>query len=297
MSRIQQWFSVNFYNFSLPDFRQMEIIDLVQIILIAILVYHLMLWIKNTRAYTLLKGILVVAACLLFAKAFQMNAILWIWENISLVAITGVIVIFQPELRRALEQLGEKKIISSIISFNSGKDDGERFNDNTINELVRAVFEMGEVKTGALIVIEQNITLSEYEKTGIMMDSMISSQLLLNIFEHNTPLHDGAVIVRGNRIMAATCYLPLSDNRALSKNLGTRHRAGVGISEVSDSITIIVSEETGNVSYALGGNLRVGITPTELREQLHKMQKRENVEAPKLKWWKRREKNEKISNK
>lgn len=297
MERFRQWLSANFYNFSFPDFRQIEIIDIVQIILIAVLVYHLMLWIKNTRAYTLLKGILVVAAFLLIAQVFKMNAILWIWKNISLVAITGVIVIFQPELRRALEQIGEKKIISSIISFDSPKDDMERFSDTTINELVRAAFDMGEVKTGALIVLEQNITLSEYEKTGIMLDSMISSQLLINIFEHNTPLHDGAVIVRGDRVMAATCYLPLSDNRALSKNLGTRHRAGVGISEVSDSITIIVSEETGNVSYALGGNLRVGVTPTELREQLHKMQKKVSAEAPKLKWWKGRVKHEKTSDK
>ena len=145
--------------------------------------------------------------------------------------------------------------------------------DKTINELVRASFEMGEVKTGALIVIEKTITLEEYEKTGIPIDGVLTSQLLINIFEHNTPLHDGAVIVRNNRVTAATCYLPLSDNMDLNKNLGTRHRAGVGISEVTDSFTIIVSEETGNVSYASGGELHTAVTPSDLRDQLHKIQK------------------------
>ena len=132
---------------------------------------------------------------------------------------------------------------------------------------------MSRAKTGALIVIEQNVRLDEYERTGIVIDSVLTSQILINIFEHNTPLHDGAVIVRGNRITAATCYLPLSDNMLLSKELGTRHRAGVGISEVTDSFTILVSEETGNVSYASGGELHTAVTPSDLREQLHKIQK------------------------
>ena len=171
-----------------------------------------------------------------------------------------------------VEQIGEKNPLSAI-SFASGQEENERFSDKTINELVRASFEMGEVKTGALIVIEKTITLEEYEKTGIPIDGVLTSQLLINIFEHNTPLHDGAVIVRNNRVTAATCYLPLSDNMDLNKNLGTRHRAGVGISEVTDSFTIIVSEEIGNVSYASGGELHTAVTPSDLREQLHKIQK------------------------
>ena len=187
-------------------------------------------------------------------------------------AITAVVIIFQPELRRVVEQIGEKNPLSAI-SFASGQEENERFSDKTINELVRASFEMGEVKTGALIVIEKTITLEEYEKTGIPIDGVLTSQLLINIFEHNTPLHDGAVIVRNNRVTAATCYLPLSDNMDLNKNLGTRHRAGVGISEVTDSFTIIVSEETGNVSYASGGELHTAVTPSDLRDQLHKIQK------------------------
>ena len=185
----------------------------------------------------------------------------------------SLIVIFQPELRKALEELGHKKIVSSIIPFdNNKKEEDGLFTDRTLNEIVRASFEMGEVKTGALIVIEKETVLNEYARTGIYLDSLVSSQLLINIFEHNTPLHDGAVIVRGDRIVAATCYLPLSDNMELNKNLGTRHRAGVGISEVSDSLTIIVSEETGRVSVAKQGRLQVDVTREGLREILKKEQ-------------------------
>ena len=143
----------------------------------------------------------------------------------------------------------------------------ERFTDKTISELVKACFDMGEVKTGALIVIEQNELLTDYIRTGINLDAILTSQLLINIFEHNTPLHDGAVIVRENRIVAATCYLPLSDNMELSKQLGTRHRAGVGISEQTDSVTIIVSEETGQVSVAQGGKLTRSVNSDKTQEK------------------------------
>ena len=270
------------------------VIDIVQILLIAFFVYYLILWIKNTRAYTLLKGVLLVVLFLIVAAILHMDAILWICGQLSVVAITGVIVIFQPELRRVLEQLGEKGMTSTLIPFDNSKDEDEKISDRTIGELIHAVFAMGEVKTGALIVIEQNILLTEYERTGISIDSLISSQLLINIFEHNTPLHDGAVIVRDNRIVAATCYLPLSDNLELNKSLGTRHRAGVGISEVSDSLTIIVSEETGKVSYALGGKIYTGVTPGVLREQLGKLQQKNNVKEDnnKFKILKGRVKNE-----
>ena len=150
------------------------------------------------------------------------------------------------------------------------------------NEVIRATLEMAKARTGALIVLEQNETLEEYERTGIDLDAIVTSQLLINIFEHNTPLHDGAVLVRGNRIVAATCYLPLSDNMELSKQLGTRHRAGVGISEVSDSLTIIVSEETGQVSMAQNGQLSRGLTSAELRSALIKAQNKKVVTNSKL---------------
>ena len=270
---------------SLP---RIGIIDIIEILLISVFVYQFMLWIKNTRAYTLMKGILVVVAFIFIAYIFEMNTILWIVQKLGSVLIMAILVIFQPELRKVLEQLGEKKYIASLIPFDSGKEIKERFTDKTISEIARACFDMGEVKTGALIVIEGDIILSEYERTGIMIDSLVSSQLIINIFEHNTPLHDGAVIVRNNRIVAATCYLPLSDNMALSKQLGTMHRAGVGISEVSDSLTIIVSEETGKVSTALGGKLNRNVSMEELKSELRILQNKTTIETSKFKLWKGR---------
>lgn len=259
-----------------------NIIDVIEILLISVFVYQFMVWIKYTRAYTLLKGLLIISAFLLVAYIFKMNTILWIVSNLSSVLIMAVIVIFQPELRKIVEQLGQKRIMSAIIPFDVEKEVKERFTDKTINELVKACFDMGEVKTGALIVIEQKNRLDEYIRTGINVDAVLSSQLLINIFEHNTPLHDGAVVMRGNRIVAATCYLPLSDNMELSKQLGTRHRAGVGISEVSDSVTIIVSEETGQISVAQEGKLERNVSSAKLREILEKAQNKTIVDNNKL---------------
>ena len=259
-----------------------NIIDIIEIILITFFVYQFMVWIKFTRAYTLLKGLLVIGAFLVIAYIFKMNTILWIVSKLAGALITAIVVIFQPELRKVVEQLGQKKIMASIIPFDSGKEVKERFADKTVNELIKACFDMGEVKTGALIVIEREIRLDEYIRTGINVDAILTSQLLINIFEHNTPLHDGAVIVRENRIVAATCYLPLSDNMELSKQLGTRHRAGVGISEVTDSVTIIVSEETGQVSVAENGKLSRGLTSAELRAALVKAQNKKVINNSKL---------------
>ena len=264
---------------SLPN---LGITDVLEIALISFFIYQFIVWIKFTRAYTLLKGILFVLLFILFAYILKMNTILWIIKNLSTILLTSVVVIFQPELRKMLEQLGQKKIMTPFFPLDAGKEVKERFTDKTVNELVKACFDMGEVKTGALIVIEQNIRLNEYERTGINVDAVLTSQLLINIFEHNTPLHDGAVLVRGNRIVAATCYLPLSDNMELSKQLGTRHRAGVGISEVSDSLTIIVSEETGQVSVAENGKLSRGLTSAELRAALVKAQNKKVINNSKL---------------
>lgn len=273
-------------------FPRIGIIDVIQIILIAFFVYQFMIWIKYTRAYTLLKGILLVLLFIFLAYIFKMNTILWIFSNLASTLIVGVMVIFQPELRKVLEQLGQKKIMA-MLPFNSDREVQERFTDKTISELIKACFDMGEVKTGALIVIEQAELLTDYVRTGINLDAILTSQLLINIFEHNTPLHDGAVIVRGNRIVAATCYLPLSDNMELSKQLGTRHRAGVGISEQTDSVTIIVSEETGQVSVAHRGRLIRGVNSAKLREMLVMAQNKKVVDNSKLRHlWKGRVKHE-----
>ena len=269
-------------------------VDIVEILLIAFLMYHILVWVKNTRAWSLLKGIIVIAVFILIAAYFQMNTILWIVQNAFGVAVTAVVVILQPELRKALEELGQKNIISSIIPFETNRTSEEgRFSDKTINEITKACVEMGKVKTGALIVIEQNQSLSEYERTGIDVDGIVTSQLLINIFEKNTPLHDGAVIVRGNRITSATCYLPLSDNMALSKDLGTRHRAGVGISEATDSMTVIVSEETGKISVAYKGELERSLDGYRLKERLKSIQNKPEEEPKKRILWKGRSKSEK----
>ena len=186
-------------------------------------------------------------------------------------------------------RIGAKNLFSSILTFDVSKTDNGRLSDRTINEIVKASVEMGKVKTGALIVIQNEQPLNEYERTGIDVDGIVSSQLLINIFEHNTPLHDGAVIVRENRVTAATCYLPLSDNMALSKELGTRHRAGVGISEATDSMTVIVSEETGKISVAYLGELSRGLDAERLREMLRSIQNKA-PEEKKRKLWKGRSK-------
>ena len=266
--------------------------DIVEIAIISFLVYQIILWIKNTRAWALLKGIVVIMAFILIAAIFNMTTILWIAENVLSLAVIATVVVLQPELRRALEQLGRTNFFSSILSFDNTKDSGGRFSDKTMQELVKACYEMGKTRTGALIVIEQNQSLGEYERTGIEIDALLTSQLLINIFEHNTPLHDGAIIVRENRIVSATCYLPLSDNMGLSKELGTRHRAGVGISEVTDSLTVIVSEETGHVSVAYEGQLYRNLDTEELRSKLRVIQNKP-IEEKKRRLWKGRSKNEK----
>ena len=261
--------------------------DVVEILIITFLFYYMLVWIKNTRAWVLLKGIMVILLFVLVAAVFQMNTIIWIAKNTLSVAITAIVIIFQPEIRKALENLGQKNFLTSFFTFDFSKGEIAKFTDKTINELVKACYEMGKVKTGALIVIEDEIVLSEYERTGIAVDGILTSQLLINIFEKNTPLHDGAIIVRGNRVVAATCYLPLSDNLALSKDLGTRHRAAVGISEVSDSMTIVVSEETGKVSLAVEGELYRNIDEEFLKKKLSEGHLK-NVDNGKLIDWKRR---------
>lgn len=271
---------------------KIKITDVLEIAIMAFILYHIIIWVKDTRAWMLVKGIAVLLVFSLVASVFHMNVILWLFKNTINVGIIAVVIIFQPELRKALEQLGQKNLFATIIPFDDQKEKNERFSDRTISEIVKAAFELAKTKTGALIVMEQNVPLKEYERTGIIIDSVISSQLLINIFEHNTPLHDGAVILRGNRIVAATCYLPLSDNMELSKELGTRHRAGVGISEITDSLTIIVSEETGKVSIASNGKLIRNIDGDFVKKQLSNVQGK-SAETRKIKLWKGRLKNEK----
>lgn len=245
-------------------------VDIIEIIIIAILLYHILLWIKNTRAWNLFRGLVVILLFVIVAMIFQMNTILWIAKNLLNVGLIALVIIFQPELRKALDNLGGKNVIGRF--FETGAPEEMRFTDKTMEELIKACVAMGKVKTGALIVIENNITLDEFVRTGIDVDACVTSSLLINIFEKNTPLHDGAVIMRGDRIVSATCYLPLSDSMKLSKDLGTRHRAAVGVSEVSDSLTIVVSEETGRISVAKEGRIYRNLSADQLREHLQMAQ-------------------------
>ena len=254
------------------DKPKIGVTDVIEIIIIAFVLYHIMVWVKNTRAWMLFKGIIVILIFLLIAALFQMNTILWLSGKVVNIAAIALVIIFQPELRNALERLGRKNFLTAFFSFDFQKASTVRFSEKTITEIVKACYEM----------------LNEYIRTGISLDSLVSSQLLINIFEHNTPLHDGAIIVRGDRIVAATCYLPLSDNMELSKELGTRHRAAVGVSEVSDSMTIIVSEETGAVSLAVEGTLYRNIDADFLKSKLRFAAKLSQTTEPYLEKLKRR---------
>lgn len=278
---------------SLP---KLKITDIIEIFLLACLIYNVIKWVKTTRAWSLMKGLVILFVFWVIAYIFNFNVIIWIFVNTINVGIIALIIVFQPEFRKALEQLGQKSIVSPLFYLSETKEKPERFSDETLNELVRATFELAKTKTGALMVIEQEVSLAEFERTGIALDAVLSSQLLINIFEHNTPLHDGAITIRGNRITAATCYLPLSDNMRLSKDLGTRHRAAVGISEATDSFTIIVSEETGKVSIAKGGQLIRSVDGDYLRAKLSEIQKKAPSEVKKIKLWRGKRKNEKGTN-
>jgi diadenylate cyclase len=264
----------DYFNVNIPD---VSITDVIEVFIIAYFMYHLLVWVKNSRVWMLIRGVLIIMLFFVLAAIFQMNTILWLGEKLVSVAVTVLIVVFQPELRRALEQIGRRKI-TSLFSWNLLKTGVKKFDDSTIVGLVTACYEMGAVKTGALIVVEKDMQLTEFERTGINIDAVLTRQLLINIFEKNTPLHDGAVIVRGDRVVSATCYLPLSDNMALSKDLGTRHRAAVGISEVSDSLTIVVSEETGTVSYAREGRIVRDVKEDELIAELKRLQNPEEAQ-------------------
>lgn len=271
MEAIKLWITNNVPLLQLTGLR-MGIIDVIEIVLLSFLVYSILVWIKNTRAWTLLKGIISLGFFVALVYLFHMDTLIFIINKGLNLLIIAAIIIFQPELRKALEHLGENKFLFYLLSTGNTKTIEERFSDKTVEEVVIAAQKMARAKTGALIVMERNETLEEYQKTGIDLNADVTSQLLINIFEHNTPLHDGAVIIKGDKILAATCYLPLSVNQRLGKDFGTRHRAAVGISEVTDSLTVIVSEETGRISIAQKGNLIKNVNEAKLKQYLMELQ-------------------------
>ncbi len=290
MDSLRIWLMERIPWLSLPAIT-ISVTDILEILILAFLVYNILVWIRNTRAWSLLRGLIILGICIALIYLLNMTTLIYLINRVANIAILGAVVIFQPELRRALEQLGERPFFSALFQNSGEKTISERFSDKTVNEIIKAAQEMSKEKTGALIVIQQNTRLEEYERTGITLDSVVSSQLLINIFEHNTPLHDGAVILKGDRITAATCYLPLSDNLMLSKALGTRHRAALGLSEETDSLTVVVSEETGAISTAYRGELMHGITTEELKEQLELLQNKSTAPR-KFRLWRGRDKDE-----
>ncbi|BCV22816.1 diadenylate cyclase CdaA [Moorella sp. Hama-1] len=233
---------------------------------VAFVIYKFMMLIKGTRAVQLIKGLVVLVVASVIAARLHLTTINWLLSQLRLVIVVALPVVFQPELRRALEQLGRGKFFARPLTV-LGVEDMEKL----INELVRAMQVLAKNRTGALVVVERETGLNDYIETGIRVDGVVSAELLINIFVPLTPFHDGAAIIRGDRVVAAGCFLPLSESPYLSKQLGTRHRAALGISEISDAVVLIVSEETGVISVAEGGKLTRFLEEKNLKELLQSL--------------------------
>lgn len=236
--------------------------DIIDILIVSYIIYKMLNMVRGTRAVQLLKGILVLVVIWAVSTLLDLYTLKWLMNQIFTFGIFAIFIIFQPELRRGLEQLGRGKF------FGRSAESDEEIS-KLVGEVIKAVNYLSRRKIGALIVFERATGLNEYTESGIPMHSVVSSELLINIFIPNTPLHDGALIMQGNQIAAAACYLPLSENPFISKELGTRHRAAIGISEVADSVSVIVSEETGQISLALNGQIVRDIKEESLISKLY----------------------------
>ena len=282
----------SFYEGFLNQLALIKVTDIIDVFIVTFVIYKALKFIRDTRTVHLLKGVIVLVVSMQVSQFLKLHTVHYLLSNALQLGLIAIIIVFQPELRRALEQLG-RTTMGQWFSFEERTDDDIE-KEKIIKEVKESCTNMSKSRIGALIVMEQDNNLDEYISTGIEIDATISNQLLINIFEHNTPLHDGAVIVRGNRVVSATCYLPLSDNLSLSKDLGTRHRAGVGISEVSDSLTIIVSEETGKISVAYEGELERNLDAEGLKNRMQQILSPGAVETNKEKRkWKGRNRTKK----
>jgi diadenylate cyclase len=258
--------------------------DIIDVLLVSYIIYRLIIMVRGTRAVQLLRGIMLLVITWALSTWFHLYTLMWLMNQMFTLGVVTVLIIFQPELRRALEQLGTGK----LFMRNSQE---EQDVSHQINEVMKSVNYLASRKIGALIVFERSTGLNDYIESGIKMNSKLSSELLSNVFVPNTPLHDGAVIIRGNQIMAAGCYLPLSENPFISKELGTRHRAAIGVSEVCDAISVVVSEETGQVSLAINGQIVRDIKEESLISKLFD-ELRPQFKARNAEWkafWKRKE--------
>jgi diadenylate cyclase len=261
-------------------FQVLKLTDIIDILLIAIIVYQLLKILKETRAMQLVKGIFFLFLILQLSSWAHLTTLNYLMRNAMQVGMFAIVVIFQPELRSLLEKMGR----SNVARFIDVAKGNFVSNDYAISEIVTAAENLSSTRTGALIVIERDTKLGDVIRTGTPLDAEVSSSLLENIFFPNTPLHDGAVIIRGDRIHTAGCFLPLTSNSNLSRDLGTRHRAALGISEASDAVVVIVSEETGKISIAINGSLTRNLTSQTLKTALSKALTKE-TEKEKLKFW------------
>ncbi|NLG85620.1 MAG: TIGR00159 family protein [Firmicutes bacterium] len=261
----------------LTQLHDFGVLDVVDILIVAFVFYRVIIWIRGTRAVQLLKGLAVLLLAYFFSSRFGLAATSWLLDKVMTMGLIAIPLIFQPELRRGLEQLGRGRLFVGSHRF---MDEGDV--SHTIREVVRAAQVLSQNKIGALIVLERQTGLKEVEETGIPLDALVSAEVLVNIFVPNTPLHDGAVIIRGDRVAAAGCFLPLTENN-VSQELGTRHRAALGISEQSDCAAVVVSEETGSISLAHEGLIKRHLDETNLNELLLSIFKQEPT-IPFLRW-------------
>ena len=264
---------------------QIRILDLIDIIVIAIIIYKLIVLTKETRAYQVLKGMGILFLCAVVCDLLQIQTLSWLLSSFLSSGLILAVVLFQPEFRRALEHIGRGNLFDKSVLNGFSQEDS-----TIVSELQLAITDLAKRRVGALIVIEQKTALGDIAATGTRIDGVISAPLVENIFEPNTPLHDGAMIIRDRQIIAAACILPLAENMSVARELGTRHRAALGISTVSDSITIVVSEETGVISYARDGKLVRYVDNRALKDLLETIFVRGG--APPLALLKRRVKNE-----
>lgn len=264
-------------------FQVLKLTDIIDIFLIALIVYQLLKILKETRAMQLVKGIFILFLILQISSWAHLTTLNYLLRNAMQVGMFAIVVIFQPELRNLLEKMGRSNV-GRLIDVATGKNTTSDDDDYAISEIVAAASNMSSTKTGALIVIERETKLGDVIRTGTLLDAEVSSALLENIFFPKTPLHDGAVIIRGDRIHTAGCFLPLTSNTNLSRDLGTRHRAALGISEASDAIVVIVSEETGKISIAVNGSLTRNLTDASLKTALGKALAKK-TDRDRLRFW------------
>lgn len=264
MNNLGEWLSLEYWQqfFSWDIFTSSLLINILDVLVVWFMVYKLIQLLRKTKALQLFKGVAVFIAIRFFSEVIGLHTLSWLMDQIIVYGVIAAIVIFQPEIRRGLEHLGRTSII--------GSEKGKKNQDEAmVTALDKALQYMSKRKIGALITIENNTSLEEYIETGIKLDADLSEELIINIFIPNTPLHDGAVIIRDGKIAVASAYLPLSDSLLIPKHFGTRHRAAVGVAEVTDSLTLIVSEETGEISIAYQNHLYSSLTSEEYVEMLN----------------------------